>query len=184
MNLTWHEQLGQLYREHRRGLFALALSVTRTQDAAEDAVQEAFTRLCRAAGSPKGVQQESQLVAYAYRSVKNAAVDQWRRQKTQTTIKDGLAQQPPLFDRGSATPLGDAQAAEEQTQLMEAIEQLPETDQQTVLLKVYGGLSVDQIANALEQSRTTVSSRYHRALKKLKTILTEQAGAEVGAGYA
>ena len=63
----------QIYRLHRKGLYTLALAITRHPESAEDAVHEAIVRLCRSDRSPTG-----DPVAYVFAAVRNAAVDQKR----------------------------------------------------------------------------------------------------------
>ena len=46
------QQLEETYRSHRQGLFAMALSVTRCAQLAEDAIHVAFERLCRQKKQP------------------------------------------------------------------------------------------------------------------------------------
>jgi RNA polymerase sigma-70 factor (ECF subfamily) len=54
-----------------------------------------------------------------------------------------------------------------------ALAHLPE-DQRTVLvLKVWGGLTFPQIADALSIPANTAASRYRYALDKLRTLLAE-----------
>ena len=78
--------LEDIYRDHRRGLFGLALSVVREAATAEDAVHEAFARLARQKGPPDG-----DATAYVYKAVRNAAIDQARRRKARPTPTDDIA---------------------------------------------------------------------------------------------
>ena len=64
------QELERIYRDHRQGLFTLALSITRCPDLAEDAVQDAFTRLWRSEIEPQG-----DSTAYVFASVRNAALE-------------------------------------------------------------------------------------------------------------
>jgi len=54
-----------------------------------------------------------------------------------------------------------------------ALDNLPELQQQTVVMKMYGNLTFQQIADALDEPLSTVSSRYQRALKALRHSLEE-----------
>src|SRR5207244_13645827 len=66
--------LANTYGRHRQGRFTHALLITRSPDAAEDAIHDAFLRMCR---RPDGAVADP--VAYVFGAVRAAAIDQWRR---------------------------------------------------------------------------------------------------------
>ena len=67
--------------------------------------------------------------------------------------------------------------AEAYGQLHEAIARLPEADRQVLHLRYTAEMSYQQIADTLEQPLGTVLARGHRALKKLKAMLADNADA-------
>lgn len=156
--------LEDIYRDHRRGLFGLALSVVREAATAEDAVHEAFARLAKQKGPPGG-----DATAYVYRSVRNAAIDQARRRKARPTPTDDTAS---LFAIPSQDDPGQAaETNETQAMLMRAIDNLPDDEREAVVMRSFGGLTFQQIAEATGRPLTTVSSQYQRALGKLRQQL-------------
>ena len=163
--------LEDIYRDHRRGLFGLALSIVRETATAEDAVHEAFARLARQKGPPDG-----DATAYVYRAVRNAAIDQARRRKARPTPTDDTAS---LFKTPSQDdPRHAAEMNETQAMMMRAIDNLPDDERDAVVMRSFGGLTFQQIAGATGKPLTTVSSQYRRALGKLKKQLE---GAHVNA---
>src|SRR5688572_156471 len=156
------ETLEQVYGGHRQGLFTLALSITRCAARAEDAVQEAFVRMCRNASQGR----KGDLVAYAYAAVRNAAIDQRRRVK---------AQQPKLESifngRHDAAAEREALEAERETVIAAAIEDLPEEQREAIVLRVYAQLTFVQIAEVVDAPLQTVATRYRRALERLRERL-------------
>lgn len=154
------ERLAMIYEQHRQGLYALALSVARDATVAEEAVQEAFVRLCRRRRSVEA----EKLTAYVYATVRNAAIDLLRKQKVRSSA-------PLSIYNGQQTELDTSEAAaaaEAHGRLREAVEELDEADRQVVIMKAYGQLTFQQIAEANGESINTVSSRYRRALAKLR----------------
>jgi RNA polymerase sigma-70 factor (ECF subfamily) len=147
----------QIYRLHRKGLFTLALSITRRPESAEDAVHEAMVRLCRSGKSPTG-----DPVAYVFAAVRNAAVDQNR--------KGGLVS---IFDL--AEPSQEPELAlddlERDRLVADAIEELPEDQREAVVMHLYSGLTFQQVAEVLDVPLQTIASRYRRALVKLREQL-------------
>lgn len=159
------QHLERIYTAHRQGLFSLALTITRNAEAAEDAVHEAFVRLCRSSG-----QQHGDAVAYVFAAVRNAAIDQLRRRRT--TVGSPAS----IFDPAVRTPDDDqhtpgelAADAERDDLLRQALESLPDAQRQVIVMKLYANLTFEQIAGACNEPLSTVSSRYRRGLDKLKT---------------
>jgi RNA polymerase sigma-70 factor (ECF subfamily) len=147
----------QIYRLHRKGLFTLALSITRRPESAEDAVHEAIVRLCRSGKSPTG-----DPVAYVFAAVRNAAVDQNR--------KGGSVS---IFDLAEPSHEPDSvlDDLERDRMVADAIEELPLDQREAVVMHLYGGLTFQQIAEVLEVPLQTIASRYRRALAKLREQL-------------
>jgi len=147
----------QIYRLHRKGLFTLALSITRHPESAEDAVHDAIVRLCRSSKSPTG-----DPVAYVFAAVRNAAVDQKRK-----------AGSVSIFDlpEPSTEPTSAVDDFERDRMVADAIQQLPEDQSGAVVLHLYSGLTFQQVAEVLDVPLQTVASRYRRGLAKLRELL-------------
>lgn len=152
-----HRLLERVYQDHRQGLYTLALAVTRCPGRAEDAVQEAFARLWSRGATPSG-----DPVAYVYAAVRNAAIDQVRRQPPA---------RPPevasIYNGLPADPAARAVTAEQHRAVREAVEALPAAQRESVVMKIYGGLTFRQMADALGEPLPTVAARYRRALDVL-----------------
>lgn len=161
---TIRAQLDRVYREHRQGLFTLALAITRHAQAAEDAVHEAFARLCRRDRLPEG-----DPTAYVFATVRNMAID-WlrgpRRREAghETIFENTRAQDTP-------SPLQAAVADERDRMVREAVDRLPDDQREVLVMKLYAGLTFQQVAESLDEPLSTVSSRYQRAIEKLRTTM-------------
>jgi RNA polymerase sigma-70 factor (ECF subfamily) len=151
------ERLEQVYQDHRQGLFSLALAISRSVDLAEEAVQEAFVRLWRSRRQPSG-----DPVSYVFAAVRNAAIELSRRRRPTSAIRVSL------FDGTEADPAASAIAAERQQVVRDAVDRLPLRQRQAVVMRLYGGLSFQQIAEVLDEPLQTVASRYRRALERIK----------------
>ncbi len=155
------DDLGQLYRRHRQGLFTLALSVTGNAEQAEDAVHDAIARLCKR--ERLGVEDPT---AYLFRSVRNAALDQIRKRRTKLRSAESI------FDHTLADPdrkqATDLERQEQTERVQQALDDLPEPQRQIVIMKIYGELTFRQIAEALDTPLSTVASRYQQALLALR----------------
>ena len=64
-----------------------------------------------------------------------------------------------------------AEHAELRSAVEAALAQLPEEQREVVVMKVWGGLTFAQIAEALHLSLNTATSRYRYGMQKLETLL-------------
>ena len=165
MESVLRTELEQLYRKHRQSLFSLALTVTGCSSMAEDAVQEAFARLCQKSELPEG-----SLASYVFAAVRNAAIDCRRRQQHQRSITESI-----FASGGSDLHLSDslttANQNDETELLKSAIDQLDELSRQIVVMKIFSDLTFEEIAGVLEIPSATAATRYRRAIMKLEEEL-------------
>ena len=155
--------LEDIYRGHWQGLYTLALSVTRCPELAEDAVHEGFARLCRLTPDPEG-----DAVAYTFAVVRHAAIDLLRRGPRPTALE------APIFDGRSRSPSSEAIEAEEEERARRAVAGLSDAGRELVVLKLYAGLTFEQIAQTLGEPLGTVTSRYHRTMRQLRDELESE----------
>ncbi|MDB5174390.1 MAG: sigW 8 [Phycisphaerales bacterium] len=157
--------LTDIYRRYRQGLFTLALSVTGCPARAEDAVHDAFARLCRKI-DPLAGRPDSQAVAYVFAAVRNAAIDQVRR--TPRESDDAIAQS--LFSQ-TAGPAQNAIDSERERSIAAAVDALPADQREVVVLRVYAQLTFADVAVVVGAPLATVAARYRRALERLRLRL-------------
>ena len=153
--------LERFYCDQRQRLFTCALAVTRCPDRAEDAIQEAFSRLFRLRKSPEN------LKSYVFRSVRNAAVDQVRRnpQPVETDMEF-------IFDP-EADARADAEVKELHRRVGQALLTMQENERETIVLHLYADLTFREIAELTEAPPGTVASWYPRGSEKLRSMLEE-----------
>src|SRR5262245_24146842 len=140
----------KLYEEQARGLLAYACSFVSSFATAEDVVHQVFERLLRGdltlTGSP---------VAYLYRAVRNTALNKIRDRASEVDWNDGWLD----------SPVGMEQTAVE---LQSILRELPEEQRAVILLHVWGQMSFEEVASALDISPNTAASRYRYGLSKLR----------------
>ena len=162
------DALEKLYREHRQGLYSYALSLTGSNQMAEDAIQNGFLGLVKNQRAWNG-NCENQ-VAYLFKSVRNAATDLGRTVQRQNALSQTLFET--FGESGqSGEPMEHALTKERDAILRQAIDQLDEKDQEAVVLKLFGGLTFEQAGEVANASPKTIATRYRRALKKLENQL-------------
>lgn len=156
---------------HRQGLFSLALSLTGCRQQAEDAIHAAFARLC--ASMPDHV---ADLKSYIFACVRNAALDGLRANQRTAAMQNSIFENTP---RDPATytatnPEDELTKNERNERLRNAVNHLGTDEREVIVMKIYSGLTFDEIGRVLEQPAKTVATRYRRALIKLEEKLRGQ----------
>ena len=160
-------------------LYSAALRMTRNPADAEDVVQETFLKAYRAYDSYTA---GTNLKAWLYRILTNTYINKYRKaQRRPSEVELGELQDLYLFKRlGEAS--GASQSAESDmldafvdTDVIEALESLPETFRLPVLLADVDGFSYKEIAEMLDIPIGTVMSRLHRGRKALQKKLWDVA---------
>ncbi|HTB85252.1 MAG TPA: RNA polymerase sigma factor [Candidatus Sulfotelmatobacter sp.] len=153
-------ELERLYDEHAQALFAFLLNLTRNEADTRDLLQEIFVKIVRDQKLLSGIREER---AFLIRLAHNAAVDLIRRRGTRERVKENLAE--------IISPFASADDPDEQVfrdELAAALAELPEEQRTVAQLKLWGGLTFEEIAAALEIPPNTAASRYRYALDKMR----------------
>ena len=146
----------RLLDEHGPALVLFAQQWCRTP---EDVVQEAFLRLLRQEPAPENA------VGWLYRVVRNEAIAASRSSQRRSRREAAAAgDREPWFESVEGQRL-DAAAA------TEAVEQLPIELRETIVARLWGGLSLKQIAELTGTSISTVHRRYEAGLTALRERL-------------
>lgn len=168
-----NQLLENIYREHRQGLYSFALSVTGSEQLAEDAIQIAFTNLYRNQSFLSNVSVDDGAVAYVFKTVRNSAIDLKRSDQRQKRLSDSLFLEY-RCEISPETPPEQLLTKERDELLRTAVNRLPETDREAIVLKLFAGLTFEQAGKAINASPKTVATRYRRALGKLENHLKGQ----------
>ena len=152
------QALEELYRRTRGAVYAVALSLLRNAHDAQDVAQEAFVRVWEGAAQyrPQGSP-----MAWLLTVARNLARMKLRQGARQAELSDEEWEAIPA-DSPAVTP-------EDRELLQGALASLEDQERQVVLLHAVTGLKHREIAQLMEMPLATVLSKYHRALKKLKT---------------
>lgn len=157
-------ELRRLYDEHAQALYAFLLNLTRDEADTRDLLQDIFVKLARDPELLAGVRDER---AFLIRLAHNAAIDLIRRRGTRDKTRDRFAAE-------IISPFAPAGDPDEQTfraALTEALTELPAEQRVVVHLKLWEGLTFEQIAGALDIPLNTAASRYRYGLDKLRERL-------------
>jgi RNA polymerase sigma-70 factor (ECF subfamily) len=158
----WADWLG----EHGAALVLLARQWVSDRAAAEDIVQEAFVRFWRSRHRAQDP------TAYLYACVKRYALE-WLRSRQRRRRREKTVARPECLAADSLF-VGSVEQEERRTAIESALWQLPESQREVLVMKIWGGLSFPRIGEALHLSANTAASRYRYALTKLRAQLAEE----------
>ena len=146
------------------GLYRCALRLLGVASDAEDAVAEVFAMLVRRRRRLEAVRD---LQAYLYASLRHAAAAIARRRLSGLPGDGGAGLEASRQACGSGEDAGEVDGE----QLARLLEQLPAAQREAIVLKIYGGLTFAQVAEACGLSPNTVAGRYRYGLEKLRRML-------------
>jgi len=153
--------IGRAYDWHGAGLYRYALMLLGDTASAADAVQQVFVALVGRGRGSANIDDERR---YLRRAVRNECFSALRRRRREIAV---VADSRPLVeavDRASVDP--ELRAAVD-----EALRTLPSEQREVVHLKVFEGMTFQEIANLAGESINTVASRYRYAMDKLRAQL-------------
>lgn len=150
----------EFYRATDRAIYAYALSLTRNHHDAQDIMMEAYLKIRAAAHLYKPA---GKPMAWVFTIVKNLVRSHQRRSGREELMGD--------CPEGELA-LSPTDHSDEALVLRQAIRILSAEEREIVLLHAVSGLKHREIAAMLDRPLSTVLSKYHRALGKLKAALT------------
>ncbi|MBI3829072.1 MAG: sigma-70 family RNA polymerase sigma factor [Planctomycetes bacterium] len=148
------ESWAELYDRSAPRLFRAAWGLLNSREEAEDAVQEVFVGLARARGSLMEVRN---LDAYLFSSLRRACGQ--------------MLEQRSRVQRSTDAAQAVGSTVESPVDYQAALAALPLEQREVIVLKIDGGLTFEEVADALAISPNTAASRYRYALEKLRGIL-------------
>jgi RNA polymerase sigma-70 factor (ECF subfamily) len=158
-----HSELERLYDAHASGLFYYLVTFTKTEADARDLLQDLFIKLSRL-DEVEALQNEK---AFVFRLAHNMAIDWLRRRKVRWDSEERLNRELDAETQTAPDPDMGVLAKHFAT----AMQALPEEQRTIAQLKLWDGLTFEEIAQAQNIPLNTAASRYRYALDKLRTLL-------------
>lgn len=150
------ESFGELARQYYASMVAIAYSILADHGLAEDAAQEAFAR---ALGGIRGLKNKSKFAPWLAGICRNVAKDIVVAKARQVNSED-LSQASDNDDQDDSIQA-----------VRRAIEQLPVSARELIVLRYYDGLSYEEISSVLGISRASINGRLTRAKRKMANWL-------------
>jgi len=148
-----------LVRRYERSVRAVAMSVLRDRHLAQDAGQEAFVKAFEKLGS---LRRAEAFGPWLLKISRRCALDLVHKQRAQSLPEEDILE---------AKPAG--LLSEEKEHLLAAVVRLRESERQVVMLRHFGGYSVQEVADIAGRSVGTVTKQLSRAHRQLRVLLGE-----------
>lgn len=156
------EAMQALFVENQRRVFSVALNFFGGNDElAKDITQQVFLKLLTKLGAYRG---DSEFTTWLYRITVNTCVDETRKLRRFLNFGDFLGANEPSVQHGQDARIHSGEISGE---VQQAIAELKPKFRVPILLKYTEGLSYAEIAEVMECSIGTVSSRLNRGHKML-----------------
>ena len=166
-----------LYDNLHKGIFTLALSITKDYSLSEDIVQETFIKV-KISGS--SLIRQGQGKAWVYRIARNLALNMKKsseRLVSMTDMLENTTADADMKDAGSDELRSQAQSVSdrvvESILLENALKTLSLVERQIVMLHAVTGMLHSEIAKILSIPEGTVKWKYRRSLKRLNKFYHE-----------
>ena len=166
------QALAELYRRFGRLAYGLAFRILRDDALAQDAVQEAFLGVWRAAD--RFVAERAKPSTWLLTLVHRRAVDLVRREERRR------AEPLPDTEPGGAEIADEAELAAQRQTIRDALRRLPPEQREAIELAYYGGYTQSELAERLGQPLGTIKSRMFTGLARLRETLGEDTRAQLG----
>ena len=138
-------------------------------DLAEEITQSVFVTISSKLSPDGGYEEHGRFESWLFRITMNRVRDEMRRRKRHAVATDPAgfsdiqgAPEAPRDDAGLAS-------------LRAAMDGLTDAERQVIELRHHGQMSFKHIAETLDEPIGTVLARHHRALRKLKRLIEDQA---------
>ncbi len=163
-----------LVARHGAGVRTYLGHLVRDRALAEDLTQEVFLKVLTSIHTRETGRS---FVVWLLRIARNEALDHLRRrslhQRLVSSVRCGVGRVARTVRRQPARPEEELAHSELAAALERALTGLPEPQRSVFLLRERGGFSSEEIAQVLDCSAKTGSTRLHRARSALRCILAE-----------
>lgn len=153
----------EFYRLTERSVYAFVLSTLKNHDDALDVVQDTYLKIRAAAHlyQPMG-----KPMAWVFTIARNLSISKIRNRQKNDSCE--------IADIENDLNFSYISDQEDQLVLQTALKILSSEETEIILLHAISGFTHREIAKNLDMKLSTVLSKYHRGLKKLKKYLIEQ----------
>ncbi len=155
--------LAELYEKTKDAVYAYALSFLKSSYDAEDVLHDLYVSIWRSAAQYRA---RGKPMAWILTITRNLCMSKFRAQKRISDL--------PEEDWEPYLSANDSISIEDRLVLEACMKQLSREESEIIMLHAVSGVKHRDIAELMNFPLSTVLSKYHRALKKLRAILEKE----------
>ncbi len=144
-----------LFERHHKHIFNFLLKMSRDRIISQDLTQEVFYNMIKYRKSYNS----GKFTSWMFTIARNSLSNHFKNKKESHSALETLTTLPDEGDNG-----------EEYMHLYRAIEKLPVSDQELIVLNRFQGIKYDELAEIVQSTPGAVKVKVSRALKKLKNL--------------
>lgn len=155
---------------HGPKLLLFARQQTRSNEDAQDVIQDAMVRLIEKLRSGEFVGGQDSWLPYLYTSIRRLAIDLSRRDDRRKRREESVSEDLEADQRETFHPWFESDSSDDETrvQLEQSLKELPPKFAEVILMKIWGEQTFAEIGETLGISQNTAASRYRYGLEALK----------------
>ena len=164
------DALEALYTRYQTPVYSLAMYMLKQPALAEEVTQDIFLNIWLKASSfnAERGQPRGWIMSVAHHKI----VDLIRsRRRTIISTDPTDYETLDLLPAGGASTEAQVEQTLERERIMRALETIPESQREVIMLAYFGGFSQSEMADRLDQPLGTVKTRVRLAMQKLRTVL-------------
>ena len=158
MTAISQKQLGRWYEAYGTQLLLYARQWSSDQQA-EDIVQDAFIKLLKQRKAPENVK------AWLFRVVRNSSISRTRSAQQRQKADRKIVERQDVWFESRQSDLIDANLAQN------ILQTLPEHLREIVMLRIWGQMSLKEIAQIMDKSIPMIHKDYKKALETIRKEL-------------
>jgi RNA polymerase sigma-70 factor, ECF subfamily len=161
------EAFGRIYDAYADRIYRHIYYRTGNIEDSQDLTQEVFTKAWQVL--PKFKKTSTPFLGWLFTISHNRVIDYYRTKKDHAYLDNEID-----IPAGGTGPEEYVEAKLSQHQIRRVILQLPEDQQQVIIMTFIEGYGYNEIAQALSKSEGNIRVIVHRALKKMREILNKE----------
>jgi RNA polymerase sigma-70 factor (ECF subfamily) len=154
-------------------MLLFARQQTRSQQDAEDVLQDAIVKLVEKIRTDEFVGGPEAWQPYLYTTIRRLAIDLSRRDDRRKRREDTVGVETGEEHQEAFHPWFESESSDDETrvQLEDKLKELPEKFSEVIIMKIWGERTFAEIGEILGISQNTAASRYRYGLEALKKSL-------------
>ncbi len=166
--------LETLVKRHKKAIFTVIYMLVRDRALADDIFQETFIKIIQTIRKGS-YNEEGKFLPWAARVARNLTIDYIRKMKRDVTITDSQGNDIFSYLRIAEESKEDVIIREQsERKVKELVKQLPEEQREVLIMRHWGNMSFQQIADATGVSINTALGRMRYALNNIRKMMEKQ----------